>query len=104
MDVDFVAEYLQSRTIVFLMLQIPLTFSYAFPLLFDSWSNKLGTKIFPEMMFGKNEALFEHPSSGFRFSFNAFDALKSVDNTAATPKVKHAHDWKQRYDTHTQKR
>lgn len=49
----------------------------------------------PEMVFGKNEVTFEFGNS-FKFSFNTVDAMKSIDNNAATPKVKHADDWKRR--------
>ena len=55
----------------------------------------------PEMIFGDNLARIEHPKSGWRIEFNAFDALDRVDKTGeAMLKVSYSKEWQQnRYVT-----
>ena len=56
----------------------------------------------PEMIFGDNYVAVEHAASGWRISFNAFDALGKVDKTGEKRlKVAYSKEWQQsREDTH----
>ncbi|ERF69180.1 hypothetical protein EPUS_01137 [Endocarpon pusillum Z07020] len=56
----------------------------------------------PEMIFGDNYVAVEHAASGWRISFNAFDALDRVDKTGEKRlKVAYSKEWQQsREDTH----
>ncbi len=56
----------------------------------------------PEMIFGDNYVAVEHAPSGWRISFNAFDALNRVDKTGEKRlKVAYSKEWQQsREDTH----
>ncbi|KAK2802496.1 hypothetical protein FQN50_007302 [Emmonsiellopsis sp. PD_5] len=56
----------------------------------------------PEMIFGDNHVTIEHPSSGWKIDFNAFDALDRVDKTGETMlKVAYSKEWQQsRENTH----
>ncbi|KAI9815530.1 MAG: hypothetical protein M1827_002664 [Pycnora praestabilis] len=48
----------------------------------------------PEMIFGDNSVSVEHKASGWRISFNAFDALDRVDKTGETMlKVAYSKEW-----------
>ncbi|KAI4158703.1 MAG: hypothetical protein LQ342_007224 [Letrouitia transgressa] len=48
----------------------------------------------PEMIFGDNMALIEHPESGWKIEFNAFDALDLVDKTGSSMlQVAHSKEW-----------
>ena len=48
----------------------------------------------PEMIFGDNSVAIEHPTSGFRISFNTFDALDEVDKTGSSMlQVAHSKEW-----------
>jgi len=47
----------------------------------EEFNTKLGIPV-PEMIFGDNSVRIEHPSSGFRLDFNAFDALDRVSKTS----------------------
>jgi len=58
------------------------------------WSEELKMRVLPEMIFGHNFLRLDH-QSGFSISFNAFDALAQVDNTAELPKVSYADHWLQ---------
>ena len=60
----------------------------------DSWSHKLGAKNLPEMVFGKNQATFEHANSSFKMSFLPFDALSTIiHDPQYIPKVSYAQEW-----------
>ncbi|KAK2732528.1 hypothetical protein FQN55_004065 [Onygenales sp. PD_40] len=56
----------------------------------------------PEMIFGDNHVTIEHPASGWKIDFNAFDALDRVDKTGETMlKVAYSKEWQQsRENTH----
>lgn len=56
----------------------------------------------PEMIFGDNYVLVEHPATGWGISFNAFHALQRVDKTGKERlEVAYSKEWQQsREDTH----
>lgn len=59
----------------------------------DKMTEKLGIPV-PEMIFGDNMLAIEHPVSGWRIEFNAFDALDRVDKTDKNMlKVAYSSEW-----------
>jgi len=59
----------------------------------EEMTNKLGIAP-PEMIFGDNMVSIQHIKSGWKISFNAFDALDRVDKTGASMlKVAHSGEW-----------
>lgn len=59
----------------------------------EDMTSKLGIAP-PEMIFGDNVVSIEHLKSGWKISFNAFDALDRVDKTGASMlKVAHSREW-----------
>jgi len=59
----------------------------------EEMTSKLGIAP-PEMIFGDNLMSVEHIQSGWKISFNAFDALDRVDKTGASMlKVAHSREW-----------
>lgn len=59
----------------------------------DRMNAKLGIAV-PEMIFGDNMVLIEHPASGWQITFNTFDALDRVDKTGSTMlQVAHSKEW-----------
>ena len=47
------------------------------------------------MVFGYSFVTLKHAESGFELSFNAYDALETVDKNNATVQVGYAEHWKQ---------
>jgi hypothetical protein len=59
----------------------------------DQMTAKLGIAV-PEMIFGDNAVVIEHPRTGWAIHFNAFDALDRVDKTGEKMlQVAHSKEW-----------
>merc|ERR1712000_222686 len=61
----------------------------------EKWTDKIGLVALPEMVFGYSFVTLKHAESGFELSFNAYDALETVDKNNATVQVGYAEHWKQ---------
>jgi type 2A phosphatase activator TIP41 len=59
------------------------------------WTEKIALVALPEMVFGYSFVTLKHLESGFEMSFNAYDALETVDKNNATVQVGYAEHWKQ---------
>jgi len=60
----------------------------------EALSRDINMKKGPDMIFGNNFVKLEH-SSGFSIEFNSHDALKTIDNSQAPPKVSISKEWLQ---------
>lgn len=68
----------------------------------EQWTEKLGIAP-PEMIFGDNFVAVEHVSSGFKISFNAYDALDRVDKTGEQMlKVSYSREWQRSRQNHAE--
>lgn len=68
----------------------------------EQWTEKLGIAP-PEMIFGDNFVAVEHASSGFKISFNAYDALDRVDKTGEQMlKVSYSREWQRSRQNHAE--
>ena len=65
----------------------------------EEMNAKLGITV-PEMIFGNNSVLIQHPATGWSLDFNTFDALDRVDKTGENMlQVAHSKEWQStRYD------